>query len=283
MWMIKALAVLFIFFLLGLLYSSLPVKVTHYEITDSRISNPVKIVFLSDLHSAGAASGNPDLVRKVTEQKPDVIALVGDMIDDNSTESDAHALVGFITSLMKAAPVYYSMGNDEFAYMRKNGRSVFDALATAGATLLDETDQDISVNGNQIRIGGLYALAFSQKGKAADTNWQKTSGFLTRFGSTGRLKIMLCHRPDSFIFNGASHDWNVDLILSGHTHGGLIRLPFLGGLLAAGQGLRPAYDYGRYQLNHMTMIITSGISGYKTVPRIWNRKEIAVLQLRNSG
>lgn len=279
MWMIKALAILFVIVLLGLLYSALPVKATFYEITDRRIANPVRIVFLSDLHSAGATNGNPDLIRKVTEQKPDIIALVGDMIDDSSTEADRNALAGFVTALTRVAPVYYSMGNDELAYIRRNGRSLLDALAAGGAAILDETYLDLNVNGNALRIGGLYALAFKQDGKTPASEWQKTSAFLRAFEQTESPKILLCHRPDSFIYNNASRDWTIDFLLSGHAHGGLFRLPLLGGLYAAGQGFFPRYDYGRHRLDGMTMLITSGLTGYKSLPRIWNRKEIVVLQL----
>ena len=279
MWIIRVFAVLFVFCLLGLLFSCLPMKAALYGMADSRIGQPITIVLLADLHSTGTTSDHKRLVAKVADQKPDIIALVGDMIDDAVNEPEVQSLVDFVAALMKIAPVYYSLGNDELAYITKHGRSVLNALAAAGTTILDETYQDINVNGNRIRIGGLYANAFRQDGKAAE--WQKTSQFLGQFESADAFKLLLCHRPDSFALNPVSYDWDVDLVLSGHTHGGLVRAPLLGGLYAAGQGLLPKYDYGQFQLAGMKMVITSGLSGYKGFPRIWNRKEIAVVQLRN--
>ena len=93
-------------------------------------------------------------------------------------------------------------------------------------------------------------------------------------------KICLAHMPDTFIFNGAYNLWNVDLVLSGHTHGGLIRLPFIGGLYAPMQGWFPEYDQGYFRLGeHMEMVITSGLAGHGMIPRINNPPEIVVIDL----
>lgn len=270
---------MFVFCLLGLLFSSLPMKAVLYRIPDSRIGQPITIVFLADLHSTGTKSSHERLVAKIADLKPDIIALVGDMIDDAISEPEAQPVVDLAAALMKIAPVYYSLGNDELANFTKHGRSFLNAIAATGTAFLDESYQDIIVNGNRIRIGGLYVNAFRQDGKIAE--WQKTSRFLSQFESTDAFKLLLCHRPDSFVLNPVSFDWDVDLVLSGHTHGGLVRAPLLGGLYAAGQGLLPKYDYGQFQLAGIKMVITSGLSGYKGLPRIWNRKEIAVVQLRN--
>lgn len=279
MWIIRALGILLSFCLVGLLISSISLKKAQYIIVDSRIARPVKIVFLADLHMKDAKDDNKRLIQKIADQNPDIIALIGDMIDDAISAQDVQTLNDLAAALVKIAPVYYSLGNDELAFIRKNGRSVLDALAAAGATVLDESYQDIEVNGNRIRIGGLYANAFRQH--ISEAEWRKTSTvqFMSRFENSDQLKVLLCHRPDSLIFNNASQDWRIDLALSGHTHGGLVRIPLAGGLYAAGQGFFPKYDYGRYKLGGMTMFITSGLSGYKDLPRLWNRPEIAVLQL----
>ena len=93
--------------------------------------------------------------------------------------------------------------------------------------------------------------------------------------------IVLAHMPDTFIFNGAHNYWNnIDLVVSGHTHGGVVRLPFAEGLYAPMQGFFPEYDYGFYMLGEkMQMVITSGLSGYKFIPRILNLPKICVLNL----
>jgi len=86
--------------------------------------------------------------------------------------------------------------------------------------------------------------------------------------------------PDTFIFNGAYSMWNIDLVLSGHTHGGLIRMPFVGGLYAPMQGWFPKYDSGSFRLgDNMQMIISAGMAGHGIIPRVNNLPEIAVIDL----
>ena len=105
--------------------------------------------------------------------------------------------------------------------------------------------------------------------------------FLREMEKTDVPTIVLAHMPDTFIFNGAHNYWdNIDFVVSGHTHGGVIRLPFAGGVYSPMQGLFPEYDHGFYMLGEeMQMVITSGLSGYKFVPRILNFPEICVLNL----
>ena len=93
--------------------------------------------------------------------------------------------------------------------------------------------------------------------------------------------ILLSHMPDTVALSDGPRRWHIPLVLCGHTHGGVIRLPGIGGLYAPMQGWRPPYDYGEYQLNDgMRMIITSGLSGHDHVPRIFNLPEIAVIDLK---
>lgn len=105
--------------------------------------------------------------------------------------------------------------------------------------------------------------------------------FLKDTENTDLPTIVLAHMPDTFIFNGAHNYWsNIDFVVSGHTHGGVVRLPFAGGLYAPMQGFFPEYDHGFYKLGEeMEMVITSGLSSYKFIPRFLNLPEICVLNL----
>lgn len=103
--------------------------------------------------------------------------------------------------------------------------------------------------------------------------------FLSDFCDTDQMTILLNHRPESFYFGSASEVWNIDLLLSGHTHGGLVRIPRLGGLYAPIQGFFPDVYYGQYQLHSSTMLVTSGLAGYGVLPRINNPPEIVTVTL----
>ena len=106
-------------------------------------------------------------------------------------------------------------------------------------------------------------------------------GFLTRFQDTDRCRILLSHRPDSFALGEASVTWNVELVISGHDHGGQVVLPILGGVFGGDQGLFPAYLHGLYEKDNIRLAITSGLGSHgQKLPRMWNPPEIMVLDLR---
>ena len=124
----------------------------------------------------------------------------------------------------------------------------------------------------------MFDYAFNQQYLPED-EWtdDSTCKFLNEFTDTDRTKILMCHRPESFIYEDASLR-SIDFVLCGHTHGGIWRLPFLGGLIASEQGLFPEYDKGEFNLNNIRMIISSGLSGYKKIPRLFNSPEITVIE-----
>ena len=157
-----------------------------------------------------------------------------------------------------------------------------EELEEAGAVVLDKEYRDIEVNGTPVRLGGLYDYAFGLNGNNdADAAPEDIKDFLTDFQDTDRLKIMLSHRPDSFIFGDASAVWDVDLVISGHNHGGQVIIPFKGGLFGGDQGWFPEYVHGTYEVGNMQMFITSGLgSDRQKLPRFNNPPEIAVVTVR---
>ena len=104
--------------------------------------------------------------------------------------------------------------------------------------------------------------------------------FLTDFQDTSNYKIMMAHRPDSFIFGNASQVWDIDLVVSGHNHGGQVVIPFVGGLYGGDQGWFPEYDKGLFDLNKIKILISSGLgSGKQKLPRFNNPPEIVNLHI----
>ena len=260
---------------LDVLWSMTALQTTTYEFASLKISKPVHFVFLSDLHCRNFGKHNQELCKCIADQKPDFIALVGDIINRGSTKNEIDELCSFIKNLTKIAPVYYSLGNHEEQYISANGDEVLQQIESTSAILLNDTYIDVDVHGQSLRLGGMIKLAYLAVEKEED----EENIFLDNFCNTDRLKIMLSHRPEGFYFGDACKVWNVDFILSGHTHGGLIRLPFVGGLYAPIQGFFPEVYYGEYQFENNLMVITSGLAGYGVIPRINNPPEIVILEL----
>lgn len=238
-----------------------------------------RFILISDLHGKSFGRENSRLIAKIQEQSPDAIFLDGDMIDRSADQTDVQELLRLIERLHEIAPVYFAPGNHELEYMQTDA-SLLTQVAEAGAVVVNDSYVDVTIAGQPLRIGGTMGHAFCFGRSEEEFSSSPEYQFLKEFEDTDVPKICLAHMPDTFIFNGAYNLWNVDLVLSGHTHGGLIRLPFIGGLYAPMQGWFPEYDRGYFRLGeHMQMIITSGLAGHGMIPRINNPPEIVVIDL----
>ena len=250
-----------------------------YTIPLRGIGSPVRIAVISDLHGREFGRENARLIEKIRAQKPDAIFLDGDMIDRSADSADVQELLRLIKRLHEIAPVYFAPGNHELEYMQTD-TSLLTQVTEAGAAIVNDSYVDVTIAGQPLRIGGTMGHAFYFGRSEEEFSSSPEYQFLKAFEDTDVPKICLAHMPDTFIFNGAYNLWNVDLILSGHTHGGLIRLPFIGGLYAPMQGWFPEYDQGYFRLGeHMQMVITSGLAGHGMIPRINNPPEIVVIDL----
>ena len=255
------------------------ISTTSYSVALQNLGSSVRVILLSDLHGKSFGSENSRLIAKIQEQTPDAIFLDGDMIDRSADSADVQELLRLIKRLHEIAPVYFAPGNHELEYMQTD-TSLLTQVAEAGAVVVNDSYADVTLAGQPLRIGGTMGHAFYFGRSEEEFSSSPEYQFLKAFEDTDVPKICLAHMPDTFIFNGAYNLWNVDLILSGHTHGGLIRLPFIGGLYAPMQGWFPEYDQGYFRLGeHMQMVITSGLAGHGVIPRINNPPEIVVIDL----
>ena len=280
---LKMLCILLAAAIIGVLLSiticAFAVRTVTYTVALQNLSSPLRLVLLSDLHGKSFGRENSRLIAKIQEQSPDAIFLDGDMIDRSADPTDVQELLRLIERLHEIAPVYVAPGNHELEYMQTDA-SLLTQVAEAGAVVVNDSYVDVTIASQPLRIGGTMGHAFyfgrSEKEFSSSPEYQ----FLKAFEDTNVPKICLAHMPDTFIFNGAYSMWNVDLVLSGHTHGGLIRLPFIGGLYAPMQGWFPEYDRGYFCLGgHMQMVISAGLSGHGVIPRINNPPEIVVIDL----
>lgn len=255
-------------------YNKLQIK-TYTLISES---TQLKAVVISDLHDNYISN----LYNQIKVESPDVILVVGDMLNDTSISSTK--LVKLMKQLVKISPVYYSMGNHEIEYINNKTSDLISELKSTGVVILDKSYVDVKINKSKIRIGGMYEYAFGNKGNLVKKeNMEKeVYEFLCDFQNTDNYKIMLAHRSDSFVLGDASEVWNIDLVVSGHNHGGQVVLPFVGGLYGGDQGWFPKYDKGLFDLNKIKLLITSGLgSGKQKLPRFNNPPELVNLKISN--
>ena len=262
-------------------FSNVCIKISEYTIDLPELSGSARIVVVSDLHGKEYGRNNSRLLLKISEQVPDAIFVVGDMLSDNDVENGFSKTTKLLTALSDIAPVYFSYGNQEKEYSGDIIDGFVNTITENEIIVLDDAFVDCEISGQKIRIGGTMGHAFPFGRTMEEFESSDEYIFLKDMEKTNSPTIVLAHMPDTFIFNGAHNYWsNIDLVVSGHTHGGVVRLPFVGGLYAPMQGFFPEYDYGFYMLGEkMKMVITSGLSGYKFIPRILNLPEICVLNL----
>ena len=270
---------LLIYTIASLWISSNYLTVKKYEFTTEKVTQEVTLVVLSDLHDHEFGFRNEELVKKTAEQHPDVILLDGDFLNEDSENGNIPCEL--IEKLVEIAPVYFALGNHELSYIESNHPDLIQQLQEAGAVVLDKEYVDLEIGETSLRLGGMYDYAFGQDGNNTASNApEDVRTFLEDFQNTDCLKIMMSHRPDSFIFGDAASYWDIDLVISGHNHGGQVVVPFLGGLYGGDQGWFPEYVHGMYQKDGMNLFVTSGLGSHDQIlKRFNNPPEIAVLKI----
>lgn len=258
--------------------SSELIRINHYQLESEVVHEDLKLIVLSDLHEHEFGTKNQDLVSKISEQNPDLLLLIGDFVNSNSENPDT--LIHLIEQLQSIAPVYFAFGNHEISYVERTNFPLKTTLEQAGATVLEKEYVDIQVKNTTIRLGEFYGYAFELYRDDLSQDQLEKKNFLEAFQDTDHFKLMMSHRPDSFIFGDASKIWDIDLVVSGHNHGGQVVVPLLGGLFGGDQGFFPEYIHGMYEKDLLNIFITSGLStNPKPLPRFNNRPEIAVLTI----
>lgn len=236
--------------------------------------NGYRIVHISDLHNKQFGRNQERLLNKISAVSPDIIVITGDLIDRR--KYDLETAMVFIDGAMKIAPVYYVSGNHEA--WSGDYENISENLRISGVQILDDTKATLIKGNGKIEILGLSDPDFLTTSYLEGTNSSKLRGHLERLSDDSAFQILLCHRPELF---DIYVNQNIDLIFSGHAHGGQVRIPFVGGLVAPDQGLFPKYTSGAYTQNQSTMIVSRGL-GNSVIPiRIFNRPEIVVVTLRS--
>ncbi len=271
------------------------IAVKNYTVESEKIKNGVRLVLMSDLHREEFGKDNQRLVDLVAAQEPDLILLDGDMINGDYTEEEGEAFRYLLERLVKTAPVFFSQGNHDGliysekadyvggVYVGSEGRSEFlDTLESTGAVFLEYGYRDLEVNGDSVRIGGFYPYAW-KVGADSKKTWGRRRSFLEDFCGTDSFKLMLSHRPETYVYEGNIHPWDIDLVLAGHTHNGVVAMPIFHRAIITSEGLFPKYGCGEFDLGGMKMIISAGLAGWHFIPRVFNPPEIDVIDLVPAG
>ena len=178
--------------------------------------------------------------------------------------------------------MYFGYGNHEYNWEKAFGRSLEEIFTKAGATVLNNTYEEINVNGRRIRIGG-YMGYYRAPGmfKCSEEEVEAQNRFFDEFENTQDYKILINHIPTSWL-DWKHSDREVDLVFSGHYHGGQLIFPFYGPVYAPYIGFQPPFTKGKFVGEYATVILSSGVGNeYWFLPRINNFPEIVVVDLNH--
>lgn len=270
-------------------YETDTLEVTSYEIENSKIPkefNDFKIVQISDLHNKSFGKDNKKLLKQIDSQNPDIIVITGDLVEGDN--KNFNVALSLLDDLLKKYKVYHIIGNHEQKSLQKKYRELyklyFKELENKPIVNLNNEKVCIKKEEKHINLYGLiipleyypyFFKNYKNKNMKLEKNFIETS-----LGSLNKddYNILLAHNP--FFFEDYEK-YGVDLILAGHVHGGIIRLPMIGGVLSPNREFFPKYDFGKYEINNTTMLLSKGLGGSKVLVRFACKPEIVSITLKS--
>ena len=265
-----------------------------YTIESDKIpaGQTIRAVLISDLHSYIYGENQSRIVHRIILANPDIILLAGDIADDRTPILGTEL---FLAGIQNIAPIFYVTGNHE--YWTRDIAGIKQMFRDFGVTVLEDEYVEVEINGTTLVIAGVCDPECSRMGNRGSRPiiQQALYGFTSgtkdndnllimqqAFGhleaDDGRFKILLSHRPELI---HQQRQFPFDLVVSGHSHGGQVRIPFLvNGLFAPNQGLFPPYAGGLYTHDNLTHIVSRGVTiNHPRLPRIFNPPEIVVIDI----
>lgn len=252
------------------------IDITKYNLKYDKADEPIRIVQLSDLHSKPFKK----VLKKIDEIKPDIICITGDYINDR--EKNKKKMLKYAKALVARAKVYYITGNHERRL--ENFDELMDELSKVGFIVLLNRVSVYNDKGFEIDFLGLdenQANFDDYKARKNGTfKYKDMSPYFKQLNKLGGYKIVLSHFPENFEgvkeMNYSQYDF--DLQLSGHAHGGQFCLPFIGPVYSPGQGLKPKYAKGSFG-NRPKLIVSRGLGNAEFPFRLFNHPEINVINI----
>ncbi|KOR83562.1 hypothetical protein AM233_05140 [Bacillus sp. FJAT-22058] len=267
---------LVVYYLLQLNWISVSNETVHLENLPGEFDG-FKFVQLSDLHNKEFGEGNKRLVKKINKIEPDIIVITGDMLNNShDIPNNGEVLIKLLENLNNNYPIYYVTGEheeglyyeDRNKYQKEGTKEAYEEkLSNLGVTVLK--DEQTTITRQDAKIN-LYGLKEHLSGEIQIEE---------RLGETNEneVNILLSHRP--FYFDEYA-DWGADLVFSGDTHGGMLRLPFIGGVVST-EGFFPKYDGGLFNKENLIMVVSRGLGNNAIPLRINNRPEVVEITLKS--
>lgn len=272
-WIINVILVLCGFYLN---YENTKLQISSYNISNSSIPgnfNNYKIVQISDFHNTKSKTLTKNLIEEIKKQKPNIIVLTGDFIDSRKT--DINVAINFIKEINDIAPIYFCIGNHEARI--SNYLELKEELQKNEVIILDNKTEILKINESKINLIGISNPQMAYEKVVSASEIVKDELDNAKYNKND-YSILLSHRPE--VFNTYVEE-DIDLVLTGHAHGGQIRLPLIGGIIAPNQGFFPKYASGIFEENKTTMIISRGIGNSIFPFRVNNRPELVVITLND--
>ena len=267
--------------LLGLIiwtaWGNTALELNHYTISSDRLTEAFdgyRIAHVSDLHNTEMGKDNEKLLDMLQEADPDIIAITGDIIDSRNTDIDV--ALQFTKDAMEIVPCYYVTGNHEARVSEYD--ELKEGMIELGVVVLEDGRIELEQSGETITLLGVKDPSFQTDFFFGDSETVMQSKLQEIVNEEDSYTILLSHRPELFEVYTES---KVDLVLSGHAHGGQFRLPFVGGLVAPNQGLFPKYDAGLYTEENTNMVVSKGIGNSILPFRFNNRPEVILIELQS--
>ncbi|MBN2222012.1 MAG: metallophosphoesterase, partial [Vallitaleaceae bacterium] len=233
-----------------------------------------KIIQLSDLHSHDYGDSNESVYQSVLKATPDLIVMTGDMV--SSSDRDFSTFYSLVKKLVTIAPVYYVFGNHEQALDDEYQDEILSTIADLGVRYLDNETVQIEKEGSTISLHGMwFNLRFYNDSRSSYEYTFELDNMmkLLKFPEDQTFDLLLTHNP---IYFSTYKNWGADLTLTGHIHGGLINIPFMGGLLSPERTTFPEYDAGLFQEEDHYLIVNRGLGNGRVGFRYFNRPEISL-------
>lgn len=269
----KKRVIIAIILILLLIACDMRLKTVVYTVESDKVSRTVTIALITDLHSDKYGKEQKTLLDAVDEQKPDVVLLGGDIFDDKKSYDNAETVVKY---LAEKYPCYYVTGNHE--YWSEDIDNILEVVESHGAMVLSGDCDTITINGESINICGVddpAVVKYTKHGQGIERQMKEA----LKGVDTENYTILLSHRPELV---DKYKEYDFDLVLSGHAHGGQWRIPgLINGIYVPNQGLFAEYAGGRYDYDTGTMIVSRGLARESTpIPRIFNRPELVIVKIK---